>query len=179
MEVKEIIVVEGKNDVFAVKRAVNAQVVSVNGLGINDEIINFLKQLALVSDLIIFTDPDYPGEKIRNIISDNIKNVKHCFLKRSQAIKNNDVGIENASVKDIQESLKHLISYQNQNSTFTINDLIALKLINHKNSTRLREYVCDKFYLGKCNGKTLLKRLNMLNIEKDYLYTVMESYNGK
>ena len=37
-EIKEIIVVEGKDDISAVKKAVSAEVISVNGFGINDEI---------------------------------------------------------------------------------------------------------------------------------------------
>jgi len=42
--IKEIIVVEGKADVSAVKRAVDAQVISTSGLGINDEIISIIKK---------------------------------------------------------------------------------------------------------------------------------------
>ncbi|HAS91018.1 MAG TPA: ribonuclease M5, partial [Clostridiales bacterium] len=66
--IKEIIVVEGKADVSAVKRAVDAQVISTNGLGINDKIINVIKKASKNKGIIILTDPDYPGKKIRNIL---------------------------------------------------------------------------------------------------------------
>jgi len=36
--IKEIIVVEGKSDISAVKKAVDAEVISTSGLGINDKI---------------------------------------------------------------------------------------------------------------------------------------------
>ncbi|MEG0134299.1 MAG: ribonuclease M5, partial [Clostridium sp.] len=38
--IKEVIVVEGRDDVTAVKRAVDAEVISVSGFGINSKIID-------------------------------------------------------------------------------------------------------------------------------------------
>ena len=38
MMIKEIIVVEGKSDISAVKRAVDAQVIATSGMGLNHNI---------------------------------------------------------------------------------------------------------------------------------------------
>ena len=86
MKISEIIVVEGKNDVAAVKRAVNADCVSVSGLGINKKMIKFLKELDKKRGIIVLMDPDSPGEKIRSIISEQIPGSKHAFIDRKSVV---------------------------------------------------------------------------------------------
>ena len=66
MKIKEIIVVEGKDDTTAIKRAVNADTIETNGSAVNDETIEKIKLAQTTRGVIIFTDPDFPGEKIRN-----------------------------------------------------------------------------------------------------------------
>ena len=43
MKIKEIIVVEGKDDTTAIKQAVNADTIETNGSAINDETIEKIK----------------------------------------------------------------------------------------------------------------------------------------
>ena len=59
MKIKEIIVVEGKDDTVAIKRAVDADTIETNGSAIGDHVIEQVK-LAQKRGVIIFTDPDYP-----------------------------------------------------------------------------------------------------------------------
>ncbi len=63
--IKEIIVVEGKDDIQAVKSAVEAEVIATGGFGYDKEFMDKLKIAAENRGVIILTDPDYPGEKIR------------------------------------------------------------------------------------------------------------------
>ena len=35
----------------------------------------------------MLTDPDFPGLKIRNKITENIENVNHAYIDKEQAIK--------------------------------------------------------------------------------------------
>lgn len=177
MKISEIIVVEGKNDVAAIKRAVNADCVSVSGLGINKETIKFLKALDKKRGLIVLMDPDSPGEKIRSIISEQIPASKHAFIKAKDARRLGDLGIENASPKAIQESLSQLISPNTVESRLTMDDLVDLRLTAAVNSAVLRDKLSERLNLGKCNGKTLLKRLNMLGISLEELKQVMERLN--
>lgn len=178
MKISEVIVVEGKNDVARVSRAVDAYVVSVSGQGINKETIAFLKELNKKRGLIVLMDPDTPGEKIRAIITEQIPDVKHAFIKKELALKDDDVGIENASVKAIQASLAGLISPTDKVGAITLDDLIRHKLVFSKKSSTLRKTLTDYLNIGKCNGKTLLKRLNMLNMEKDKFEKIMEKLDG-
>ena len=177
MKISEIIVVEGKNDVAAVKRAVNADCVSVSGLGINKKMIKFLKELDKKRGIIVLMDPDSPGEKIRSIISEQIPGSKHAFIKAKDARLMGDLGVENASPKVIQESLSKLISPNTVEAKISMDNLVDLKLIASENSGILRDKLSDSLNLGKCNGKTLLKRLNMLGISAKELKLKMERLN--
>ena len=62
--IKEIIVVEGRDDVTAVKAAVDAEVIAVSGFGINKNTIDKIKEAQKRKGVIILTDPDFAGEKI-------------------------------------------------------------------------------------------------------------------
>lgn len=174
MKISEVIVVEGKNDIAAVSRAVDAFCVSTSGSGISKEKIAFLKELSKTRGLIILMDPDGPGDKIRAIISEQIPTAKHAFIKKQDALINGDVGIENASVTAIQESLKNLISPSDQKDQILMEDLVKFKLVSYKDSSKLRDKLSNRLNLGKCNGKTLLKRLNMLEISREKLKMIME-----
>ena len=48
-------------------------------------------------------------------------------------------------------------------------DLYELGLIGKKDSKKKREETARKYHIGKCNGKTLLKRLGLLGISKEDL----------
>ena len=55
--------------------------------------------------VIIFTDPDFAGEKIRKKIAAEVPGCKHAFLPREEAKKDGDIGIENASPESILRAL--------------------------------------------------------------------------
>ncbi|HCQ90005.1 MAG TPA: ribonuclease M5, partial [Clostridium sp.] len=74
--IKEVIVVEGRDDITAVKRAVDAELIAVSGFGINQSTINKIKEAQKRQGVIVLTDPDFAGEKIRKIIAKRVPNVK-------------------------------------------------------------------------------------------------------
>ena len=53
--IKEIIVVEGKDDIRAVKNAVDAEVIATGGYGYSKELINRLKKISERRGVIILT----------------------------------------------------------------------------------------------------------------------------
>ena len=98
--IKEIIVVEGKDDILAVKNALEAEVIATGGFGYEKDFVENLKVVAEKRGIIILTDPDYAGEKIRKDLSKGIKNCKHAFLPQGKALKKGDIGVENARAED-------------------------------------------------------------------------------
>ena len=105
MKIKEVIVVEGRDDTTAVTRAVECDTIETHGFGIKKETWELIKKAYEERGIIIFTDPDHSGEEIRKKLSERFPNAKHAYLTKKEALGGNDVGIENASDKAICEAL--------------------------------------------------------------------------
>ena len=84
MKIKEIIVVEGKDDTVAIKRAVDADTIETNGSAIGDRVIEQVK-LALQNEALLFSQTGLSGERIRKIISDKVPDV-NMLLPKEEAL---------------------------------------------------------------------------------------------
>ena len=168
MNIKEIIVVEGKDDTTAIKRAVGADTIETNGSAIDEATLKRIEHAHNKRGVIVFTDPDYPGQRIRAIIEERIPSVKHAFLPKSKTIAKNGkgLGIEHAKDEDIREALKNVYSVSSQapEQLITREDLILAKLIGHPNAQKRRERLGELLNIGMTNGKQLHKRLIMFQI---------------
>jgi len=169
LKIKEIIVVEGKDDTTAIKRAVGADTIETNGSAISEETLKRIAHAQEKRGVIVFTDPDYPGRRIRAIIEERITSVKHAFLSKEKTIAKNGkgLGIEHASDEDIREALKNVYT-PNINNNFeeliTLDDLMQAKLIGHPQSKQRRSRLGELLNIGMTNGKQLHKRLVMFQI---------------
>jgi len=107
MRIKEVVVVEGKDDISAVKRAVEAEIIATSGMGITEETLKKIATAYERSGVVILTDPDFPGEKIRSIVSQRLGNCKHAYLTQKQARckATGKIGVEYASPQVIREAL--------------------------------------------------------------------------
>lgn len=165
--IKEIIVVEGKDDVSAVKSAVDAEVFQVNGHAVRkNKSIEKLRVAYENKGLIILTDPDYAGEEIRKYLNKHFPNAKNAYIPRKNSIKNEDIGIENAKPEDIISALESArCSFEeNLENIFTTDLLFEYGLIAQENSFELREKLGNELGIGYSNGKQLLSKLNKYNI---------------
>ncbi len=168
--IKETIVVEGKNDAAAVKRAVEADIIITSGFGINKGILERIMTAQEKNGVIVLTDPDFMGEKIRNTISDKVKGVKHAFIPREEAQKEGDIGVENASPASIQRALS-MARYEQEEVciTFTNADLIYYGLSGGENAASIRSSLGAELGIGYANSKQLINRLNKYGISRDEL----------
>jgi ribonuclease M5 len=172
VNIKEVIVVEGKSDTVAVKRATGADTIETNGSAIDEDTLIRIQHAEEVRGVIVFTDPDYPGRRIRAIIEERIPTVKHAFLAKKKTIAKNGkgLGIEHASDEDIREAIRSV--YTTEDAPFveiTLVDLMEANLIGHPNARRRRERLSDLLQIGQVNGKGLKKRLEMFRISKEKL----------
>jgi len=173
--IKEVIVVEGKDDITAVKAAVDAEVIATGGFGYKKEFIKTLKNIAEKRGIIILTDPDYAGEQIRKDLSKHIKNCKHAFLPQGKALKKGDIGVENATKEDIIEAIQKARPINiDKKEVFTKEDLIKHGLAGGPNSSERREKLAYILGIGYCNAKQLLNRLNNFGITKEEFYEALE-----
>ena len=178
MKIKEIIIVEGKNDTEKIKQAVDADTIETNGSAINQETLSLIKHAYNKRGIIVFTDPDFPGERIRAIISEVVPNCKHAFLSKSEARPDSmhkNVGIEHASIESIQKALENVYeTTTTKKMDIKKADLIRYGLIGNKDSKVKREQLGTILHIGYTNGKQLLKRLHMFQISKHELDSAMK-----
>ena len=174
MKIKEVIVVEGKTDKQFLQSFLDADILTCNGSAIDGFDIDLLKELAKTRGVIILTDPDYPGLKIRNYLEENVKGVKHAFVRKEVSIKHHKVGVAESTKEEVMLALENAISFdENISGTLTMTDLLNLHLIG-QDSKNNKEKIENHFHIGHCNSKTLLKRLNMLNVDIASLKEVLD-----
>lgn len=169
MKIREIIVVEGKDDTKAIKRALNADTIETNGSALNHETIEKIKLAQEIRGVIVLTDPDFPGQKIRNTIKEHVPGCKHAFIEKVDALEKHGrgVGVEHASPETIRAALKHAhMMHEEVVEEITQDDLIVAGLIGGEGSRERREKLGKLLRIGFTNGKQLHKRLMMFQISR-------------
>ena len=181
MKIKEVIVVEGKSDYTFLKSFLDADIIITNGSEISKETLDYIKKANEERGVIIFTDPDFPGTKIRNKIIEYIGNCKHAFVEKKKAIKKNKVGIAETSKEDVIEALENVVTFKEmEKENVSYSDLLRLGLIGDKEAKSRREKVANYYHLGWCNGKSFYKRINMFNISlRDIEEVLNNDYSNK
>lgn len=174
-----LIVVEGKMDIAFLSSFLDADFYSVNGSAITKKDLDYIKKASEVKTVIVLTDPDFPGKKIRTIISDNVPNISHAYVRKEVSIKNHKVGVAESTKEEVIKALENIVCYSNSISgSLTSSDLYDLELLGQSDSRLLRKKVCEELHLGHANGKDLLKRLNMLNISKEEIKRIIKNVNN-
>jgi ribonuclease M5 len=168
MKIGELIVVEGKDDVAAVKRAVEADVIITGGFGIKSELIVTLRAAVRRTGVIILTDPDSAGNKIRSKLNGLVPGCKNAYLPQREGIKGKDIGIENACPDAIVRSLLQVKPEQTiSKSCFSLKDLIEHGLAAVPDAVRVRKRVGSELGIGETNAKQFLSRLNNQGISRE------------
>lgn|SRR5574344_128075 len=174
--VNAIIVVEGKTDVSFLQEFIKSEFVITNGSAVSRETLDYLKEASKHKEIIILTDPDFPGKQIRDTIAKEIPNAKHAFVRKEVSIKHGKVGVAESTKDEVLKALDGMFSLKSENnSSLSQVDLYKLGLIGQENSKKLRKILEDKFSLGFCNGKTLKVRLNSLNITYNQLEEALKN----
>jgi ribonuclease M5 len=175
--IEAAIIVGGKSDDAFLESFIDAEFVITNGSSVPRETISYLQELSKTKTLIVLTDPDGPGTRIRHILDQHIDNLQHAFVNKKDAVKNGKVGVAE-SIKDcILESLKNTIATKTINQgRLTTSHLIDLGLVGNPWAKGRREFISNYFHLGFNNGKQLLFRLNNLNISITQIKTALNQY---
>ena len=174
--IKEVIVVEGKNDAAAVKKAVDADIIITGGFGITQDTLKLIRIASERRGVIVLTDPDFMGEKIRKIIGDRIPKVKHAFIPKEKAMAEGDIGVENASTESIIEALT-MARYEmkdDRRREFTQRDMIVNGLSGCNNAAIMRSKVGKALGIGYANSKQFLNRLNNYGITREEFNEAIE-----
>ena len=185
-KISQVIVVEGRDDTVNLKRYFDVETYETRGSAINDQDIERIRRLHDLHGVIIFTDPDFNGERIRRIIMTAIPTVQHAFLKRDEAVpksktKGRSLGIEHASYEDLKTALAQVTEQFENENEFDISrsDLIRLGFLAGADSRKRREYLGETLRIGYSNGKQLLKRLELFGVTLAEVEEVMTKYSDQ
>ncbi|GED33474.1 MULTISPECIES: ribonuclease M5 [Brevibacillus] len=176
MKIKELIVVEGRDDTVAIKRAVNADTIETGGSAIHTWVIEKIRLAQQKRGVIIFTDPDYQGERIRRIISKAVPGCKHAFITQEDGTKKGDIGVENASPEVIVRALADVRTEMIESAgEITAEDMLAYGLTSGGDSKERRIKLGEKLGIGYANAKQLLARLNAFQIKREEFEAAMQA----
>lgn len=170
MKIKEIIVVEGKKDTAKIQKAVDADTIETNGTEVSEETLQQIKIAHNKRGVIVFTDPDSPGEKIRKLIQSHVPGVKHAFLRKedAKAKSGKGLGIEHASIEAIRHALAHVREEKLSKQEWIDWDmLVELNFVGSGYARKRRELLGQILNIGYLNAKQLHKRLNAFQISLD------------
>ncbi|VHM50798.1 ribonuclease M5 [Streptococcus pyogenes] len=183
INIQEVLVVEGKDDTANLRRFYEVDTYETRGSAITEEDLERINRLNDLRGVIVLTDPDYNGERIRKLIMAAVPTARHAFLNRNEAVpsskrKGRSLGVEHARFEDLQKALAHVTQQYDDESYFDIRqtDLIRLGLLMASDSRKRREYLGEKLRIGYANGKQLLKRLELFGITLAEVEEVMETY---
>ena len=169
----DVIVVEGLHDEIKIKSVYpDAFCVITNGSEISDDTLKYIKKLSETHGIIIFTDPDSPGERIRNEVLKVVPNAKNAFVHKRDAISSNNkkVGVEHASKEMIKNALSGIYNVDSvEKGNITNLDLFDLGLNGNDMSSFYRDKISDILNIGRPNNKSFLKRINEIGLKLDKL----------
>ena len=181
IKIKEAIVVEGRYDRNTLSQIVDAPIIETSGFGImNDKAqLAFLRKIAQVRGLIVFTDSDGAGFVIRNYLKGAIPvhQVKHAYIpdipgkerRKATPGKEGKLGVEGMTPDIIIQALYRAgatvegESAARSTAPITKQDMMELGLSGGKDSSKKRLALLKKLDLPEhMSANSLLQALNLL-----------------
>jgi ribonuclease M5 len=174
-KIYEMIVVEGKNDTNTLKSWFDCDTIETNGSALSESTIEKIRLALKKRGVIVFTDPDYPGEKIRKTIDRDVPGCKHAFVNKESASdsRKGKIGIEHAGRIELTAALMAAKPSFSEKETpsnhkeISSSDLQRAGLIAGPLSKTKRELLGKELHIGYTNGKQLYKRLKQFRISYD------------
>lgn len=166
--IKEIVVVEGQDDIAAVRRAVQAEVIATGGFGFQRDAMARIVAAHRHRGIIVLTDPDSAGEKIRRRVAAAVGTCKHAYIPRHLCEREGDIGVENASPDAIRAALLSAhVELGAPSVRFGVEDLRRHGLTGCEGAMERRRQLGEHLGVGYANARQLLLRLNGYGIDRE------------
>ncbi|KRM55871.1 ribonuclease M5 [Lacticaseibacillus sharpeae] len=181
-EFKQIIVVEGRDDTKRLRLALgDVDTIETGGSAINAATLEKIALAQQVRGVIVMTDPDFQGQRIRNIIRQHVPDAQHAFLPRKAAVperSGGSLGVEHADAIALRKALASVATPDTLAPTLiTQADLMTAGFIGGPAAKHRRERLGDILGIGYANGKQLLRRLQEFRISQTDFATALKTIN--
>ena len=175
---KEVLVVEGKMDIVAVRRAMDADCIITDGFHFSNNAIKNIKAAYEKRGIIILTDPDQAGERIRKYLTKKFPKAKHAYIPKTDATLADDIGVENASPESIRKAISKVRTVEiKPQKIFTESEMIRLGLSGSEKSSEFRDKIGAELGIGYGNVKTFVRRLNNYGITREEFQEAYEKFS--
>lgn len=171
----KILVVEGKEDASYLSSFLDAEFVITNGYDIPKEEIEYLNAASKHKEILVLADPDKAGREIEEKIKTKLVKATYLNVDISKCSRGKKDGVAECEQEEILEVLKPYLEVKKCEKSGVLQEK-SLKI--ELSDRSLRDYLSSKFCLGKCNNKTLIKRLETLQISKKELKAAIEEYRN-
>ena len=164
---REVLIVEGKSDTAAIRRALEADTIETGGFTLAPSTLRKIEAAYNKRGIIILTDPDGAGNRIRRFLTERFPNAGQAFIPRIDATANGDVGVEQASPQAILAALNKVRHHDfAPQSEFTERDLIMNGLSGGSMAASKRDKMAALLGIGYGNAKCFLQRLNTYGVTR-------------
>lgn len=196
IKIKQAVIVEGKYDKIKLSSILDAVIVETDGFKVfrDKEKQKLIRKLAETCGILIITDSDSAGFKIRSFICGTVNNesVYHAYIpdiagkeKRKTVLsKEGKIGVEGVSTSVIIASLnKAGIDFEQTKEhgrRITLNDFYEDGISGGKNSRKLKTALLKHIDLpARVSTNSLLKIINLFMSYDQYKSAVVASRSGK
>ncbi|HJF19081.1 MAG TPA: ribonuclease M5 [Enterococcus columbae] len=179
MEIAEVVVVEGKDDTRRLKEFFKVDTIETIGSAIDQATLEVISHAQKTRGVIVLTDPDHAGERIRKIIMQQVPDCKHAFITKEQGKGKKpsaSLGVEHASFEALKQAFEQVSQTKVIDNFQPISQevLIELGLIAGPKAKLLRQLIGERLAIGYTNGKQLAKRLAMFAISEEMLRSTLK-----
>ena len=165
---KEVLVVEGKMDTVAIRRALEADTIETGGFTLAPYTLRQIEAAYKKRGIIILTDPDGAGERIRKFLTERFPEAGQAFIPKVQATANNDVGVEQAQPEAILAALAKVRHHEYRpQAEFSHMDLFQYDLNGSPQAAARRDALGAELGIGYGNAKRFLERLNHYGVSRE------------
>lgn len=173
MKIKETIVVEGKDDAARISSCLDARIIITRGYGINEAIYREIQEAYERVGIIIFTDPDSVGARLRRELLKRFPRAKEAFIEKDQGLKDGDIGVENASCEVILRALEKVRTPATRHMDYSMGDLLHWGLVG-PGSKEKRKNFGRRLGIETLSAKATLDKLNYYGVELGEIEEALE-----
>ncbi len=192
IKIRQAVIVEGKYDKIKLSSIIDAPIICTDGFGIfkDKELQRMIRMLAEKDGILVLTDSDSAGFKIRNFIGSTVdkKYIRNAYIpdifgkekRKAQASKEGKLGVEGMPESVIVEALERAgvlcESVEEPSRKITKQDLYDLGFSGKAESAEKRRRLLRHFNLpSRLTANSLVEVLNCIISYEDFVEEINDS----
>ena len=191
IKIKQAVIVEGKYDKIKLSGIIDAPIIQTDGFGIfkDKELQRLIKMLSEKRGILVLTDSDSAGFKIRSFIGSTVnqKDIVHAYIpdifgkerRKTEPSKEGKLGVEGVSEEVIVQALANAgvlcETTQEPERPITKLDLYELGFTGGEGSSAKRAALLKYYRLPeRLSANSLIKVLNCITTYEQFLSDIKE-----